>query len=159
MKRVTSNAANYQCAFSSQTLREGLAEYQRLNPNLNDVRSATPDGAEFFRCHDAVHVVFACDTSFLNEAMTDAWTLFGTTVTARRFIGFMKIEEHEEIIGRLGWFAVVLTLIRSLPLISRIIYRSLKMKKTWPWDDYTAYLDVSLRDIRHEHGIRPLVIR
>ena len=153
------NAAAYQSASSSQTLREGLVEYEQLNPNLNDARVATPEGADFFHCHDAAHVVFGCDTSLLNEAMADAWTLFGTTITLKSFFGFMKIEEHQEILDKLGWFAVIRTFIRSVPLILRIIYRSMKMNKAWPWDDYPTYLDVPLRDIRDEFGIRPLIVR
>ncbi len=159
MKSATIDTAAYQRALSSQTLREGLAEYEQRNPTLNDARVATHDGADFFRCHDAVHVVFGCDTSLLNEAMADAWTLFGTTVTLKRFYGFMKIEEHQEIIGKLGWLVVVRTFFQSVPLVLRIIYRSTKMKKAWPWDDYPTYLDVSLRDIREEFGICPLIVR
>lgn len=129
MNSNTNNFAAYQCASSGQTLREGLAEYLLLNPRLNDARRATPDGADFFRCHDAAHVIFACDTSLLNEAMVDAWTLFGTTVTPRRFFQFTKIEEHQSIIDELGWFVVICTSVRSIPLMLRIIYPSNQMKK------------------------------
>lgn len=104
MKSQLSNRSRYQCTTSTQTLRDWLAEYQELNPSLKDARALTPNGVDFFRCHDAVHVVFACDTSLLNEAMANTWNLFGTTVTLKRLIGFMEVEEHKEIIGELGWF-------------------------------------------------------
>lgn len=91
--------------------------------------------------------------------MADAWTLFGTTVTLKRFFGFMKIEEHQGIINKIGWFVIVRTFIHSIPLIVRIISRSLRMKKAWPWDDYSNYLDITLHDIRDEFGIYPLIVR
>lgn len=71
----------YQDPDTKIALEQGITEYRVLNPDLDEARHATPEGAEFFRCHDVAHVVFACDTSLLNEAMADASTLFGTTVT------------------------------------------------------------------------------
>ncbi len=53
--------AEYQALESDITLEQGIAEYRELNPSLDDARKATPEGTEFFRCHDVAHVIFACD--------------------------------------------------------------------------------------------------
>lgn len=151
-------AARYQELDSKLTLKEGLDEYRALNPELNNAREATPEGATFFQCHDVTHVVFACDTALLNEAMADAWTLFGTTVTLRQFLSFLKIEEHKAIIEKLGWSKVIITFIKALPIVLFIALKSTTMTKRWPWNSFTSYLDVPLKEIRREFRIRPIVV-
>ena len=151
-------AARYQELESELTLAQGIVEYRDLNPGLDDARGASPEGAEFFACHDVAHVVFACDTSLLNEAMADAWTLFGTTVTLRQFIGFMRIEEHQDIIQKVGWPTVVLTTIKAIPLILLIALRATTMTKRWPWNSFSTYLQTPLREIRREFHIRPILV-
>ncbi len=150
--------AEYQALESDITLEQGIAEYRELNPSLDDARKATPEGTEFFRCYDVAHVIFACDTSLLNEAMADAWTLFGTTVTLRQFLGFMRIEEHQSIVEEVGWSAVILTFLRAIPVILLIALRSTTMTKRWPWDSFSSYLQMSLGEIRREFHIRPIVV-
>lgn len=150
--------AEYQAPESRITLEQGIAEYRALNPGLDSARRATPEGAEFFRCHDVAHVVFACDTSLLNEAMADAWTLFGTTVTLRQFLGFMKIQEHKGIIERIGWPAVILKFLKAIPVFLLIALRSTTMTKHWPWDSFSGYLQTPLGEIRREFHIRPIVV-
>ena len=149
--------ANYQATEAEITLEQGIVEYRELNPELDDSRKATPEGAEFFRCHDVVHVIFGCDTSLLNEAMADAWTLFGTTVTLRQFLGFMKVEEHQSIMETIGWPAVILTFFKAIPAILLIALRSTTMTKRWPWDSFSSYLQMPLGEIRREFHIRPIV--
>ena len=150
--------AKYQAAESELTLAQGLSESRALNPDLDDARQATPEGIAFFRCHDVAHVVFACNTSLLNEAMADAWTLFGTSVSLRQFLNFMKIEEHQDIIAKIGWPTAIATFIKALPYIFLIALRSTTMTRRWPWEAFSAYLQVPLGEIRCEFHIRPIVV-
>ena len=90
--------------------------------------------------------------------MADAWTLFGTTVTLRQFLGFLNIEEHKAIIEKLGWPKVIVTFIKALPIVLFIALKSTTMTKRWPWDSFTRYLDVPLTEIRREFRIRPIVV-
>ncbi len=143
--------ANYQIMDSEQTLKQGLIEYRSVNSVLQDSRSS--EARAFFECHDVVHVIFACDTSLLNEAMADAWTLFGTSVTVSQFLGFLRIEEHKEIITSVGWRGICATVVKSIPMFIRIALRAVKMTKPWPWDGYQPYMQITLRDIRNEFGI------
>jgi len=146
---------NYQQVDSILTLEQGLDEYRSVNPDLR--LKVSSDAQEFFECHDIVHVIFACDTSLLNEAMADTWTLFGTSVTMSQFFGFLRIEEHKEIITSIGWLAVCATVVKSIPMVIRIALRSMQMTKRWPWDGYQPYMQTTLRDIRNEFGIQPIV--
>ena len=150
--------AKYQDVESELTLEQGLSEYRALNPDLEDARKMTLQGTAFFECHDVAHVVFACDTSLLNEAMADAWTLFGTSVSLRQFLDFMKIEEHKNIIAKLGWPTVIATFVKALPYVFLIALRSATMTRRWPWESFSAYLSVPLAEIRREFHIRPIVV-
>ena len=70
----------------------------------------------------------------------------------------MRIEEHKGIMKAVGWPKVFLTLVRAIPLIVSIAWRSAAMCKRWPWDSFAAYMDTPLREIRREFRIRPIVV-
>ena len=144
----------YQKQDSTQTLAEGLAEYRAANPGLDAAREPGGSGAEFFRCHDTAHVVFGCSTSLVAEALADAWTLFGTTVTIRQFLGFLRIEEHQGIIEKVGWWGVLSTFVRSVPLVIIVGWRGLRMTSKWPWATFNSYLNCPLAEIRRQFNIK-----
>lgn len=79
--------ARYQDPECSLTLAEALAEFRELHAETLYTREMSDDSREFFRRHDIAHVVFACDTSLLNEAMVKFWTAFGTTLGFWKHIG------------------------------------------------------------------------
>jgi len=147
---------SYQSPHADETLRQGLTEYRAENPSLQEMRESSKTGAEFFRCHDVVHVVFGCSTSLLHEAEADAWTLFGTTVTFRQFLGFLKIEEHKDIMAKVGVLDSCVTFIRAVPLILKVLIRTRAMIKKWPWDNFEEYWEKPLADIRAEFNIQLL---
>ncbi len=149
----------YQEQASSQTLTEALSEYRAANPGLDEARGPGGAGAEFFRCHDTAHVVFGCSTSLVGEALADAWTLFGTTVTVGQFLGFLKIEEHQGIIAKVGWWGVLATFVRSAPLFILVAWRGLRMTSKWPWSRFDSYLDRSLVEIRRRFNVHVVRIR
>ncbi len=66
----------YQSPDTDLTLEEGLAEYYASRSDLVGGRGISSDAREFFRCHDAAHVVFGCTTSLLNEAIVKIWSFF-----------------------------------------------------------------------------------
>ena len=59
------------------TLREGLAELYRANPEVESVSKAK---GKMFTDHDLTHVIFGCDTSLIGEIVLKPWILFGTTI-------------------------------------------------------------------------------
>ena len=58
---------DYQEQDSKQTLSEGITEFFAANKQHVKTRVLTPEADEFFRCHDASHVVFGCDISLNSE--------------------------------------------------------------------------------------------
>ena len=76
-------------------------------------RGLSDQAREFFRCHDAAHVVFACSTELLNEGMIKMWSFFGTDAGIRRLLSDYNLPESQEIYATLPWRDVVRTAIRS----------------------------------------------
>jgi hypothetical protein len=52
---------------STQTLREGLAEYYALNPQVTLPETQPSEFAKILLAHDAGHVIYGCDTGMYDE--------------------------------------------------------------------------------------------
>jgi len=98
----------YQHADSLQTLAEGLQEYFAANAAHFDARSFTPAASEFFRCHDALHVVLGCDISLVDEMVVKITSLFGTTEGFRVLRGY-ALSESKEIYAELSLVVITVT--------------------------------------------------
>jgi hypothetical protein len=110
---------------------------------------------EFFRCHDAAHVVFGCDTTLTNEGVVKLWSFFGTTAG----LGLLRdynSPESKEIYQQIGPADVLTTTVQLLPLVPRVLVRCARMKKRWPWAEFEASLERKLVEIRAEYGIEVL---
>jgi hypothetical protein len=116
-------------------------------------RGISARAAEFFRCHDAAHVVFGCSTSLVDEALVKIWSFFGTTAGFSLLRDY-RSPESKEIYDRLTWGSIAATAVRSVVLVPRVLLRSRRMHRPWPWSDYAAHLDEPLCELRRAHGIR-----
>lgn len=104
--------------------------------------------------HDAVHVLFACDTSDRGEAVAHAWMLLGTTVTHREIREVTAGRDHRAFFVEVGHARRLRALLRALPEIAWTALRARRMRRRWPWTNYDRYLDVPLAEIRSEYGIQ-----
>ena len=142
----------FQQAETEMTLREGLGEYYGSQAGLVTGRGASDSAREFFRCHDAAHVVFGCSTSLTNEAIVEIWSSFGTTAGLSLLRDY-RSPESKEIYQQIKWSDVPETALRSLVSVPRVLLRCRKMRKRWPWHDFDGYLDLRLDAIRNEFGV------
>lgn len=139
---------------SPQTLAEGVAEYYRLNPGLAQGRGMSPAAQEFFRCHDAVHVVYGCGNALNDEAIVKLSSVFGSTGGLGILRGY-QLHESLEIYKKLRAIDVLLSIVQSVFfLIPRTLVRCARQRRRWPWDNFEPYLHMPLSDIRKEFGIR-----
>lgn len=138
---------------SSQTLAEGIAEYYAKNPGLAAGRGLSPEAREFFRCHDAVHVVFGCGNTLNDEAVVKIASLFGTSGGFAILRGY-RLHESLEIYRALQVRPVLRSILESIFLVPRTLVRCLRQRRRWPWDDFERYMRLPLRQIRGEFGIR-----
>ncbi len=144
----------YQEQDSLQTLEEGLTEYYSSFSGLITEENTSSEVANLFRLHDVTHVVFGCDTSIKEETLTDAWTIFGSTVTLAEYMEYLKYPETTQVFKDEGFFKVLGIFILSLPAFIKVIFHVLKMNKKWNFWDYQSYLNHSLKDIREEFNIQ-----
>ncbi len=134
------------------TLSEGLAEYYSGNVGLKRGATLAGPAREFFRCHDACHVVFGCGTSLPQEAVVKLSSLFGTTAGFSVLRGYALFDSFD--IDRQLNVGELLATIASAPLIvPRTIVRRLRQTRRWPWSEFEAFLDTPLAEIRRQFGI------
>jgi hypothetical protein len=148
----------YQRAESLQTLEEGLGEYYASREGLVQGRGISPAAREFFRCHDVAHVVFGCNTTLVNEGIVKVWSFFGTTGGSFRLLRAYRLLESQEIYAQLAWSDIVSASFRLVAVVPLVLWRSLRMRKRWPWSQFDSYLAMPLADLRREFGIE-LVLR
>jgi hypothetical protein len=151
---VTSPSLEYARQDSSQTLREGLAEYRAGNPDLLEPGGMTPEAAALFRQHDAAHVVFGCDTTVRGETLIDTWTIFASTLGLRGYAAYFELPQVNQIFSDMGYGRIALAVLRCLPDVVRVIWRSHRVSRKWPWREHERYLDRPLREIRAEFHVR-----
>lgn len=148
----------YEKPDATLTLEQGLAEYYAARADLVTGRGASARAQEFFRCHDAAHVVFGCGTTLPQEAIVKIWSLFGTTA-GLRVLGDYRLPESKEIYHTLKIGDIVGTTAFSLLHLPIVFARCFRMSKRWPWAEFHPYLSVPLLEIRREFGIHVLGMR
>lgn len=138
---------------SSQTLAGGIAEYHEANPGLAKGRNLSPEASEFFRCHDAVHVLYGCGNTLDDEAVVKISSILGTTGGFGVLRGY-TLHESLEIYRALHISDVLLSILHSVFIVPRSVVRCLRQTKRWPWQNFEKYMQVPMREVRREFGIR-----
>ena len=143
----------YQKQDSPQTLSQGIAEYFAENKQHLITRVPTPEADEFFRCHDASHVVFGCDISLNDEIVVKISSFFGTTEGWNVMEGY-RLPESKEVYQKIQLVDIFHTAMSSLYLVPITIWRCKRMHERWHWDDFDQFLDVPLGQVREKFGIQ-----
>ena len=152
----------YQDSDTTQTLREGLAEYRSANPALFDSEAMSQQEelgglGRFFAGHDACHVLFGLSTSLADETLADTWTFFGTDVQWRELWSYFRSEEQKkffkDFLGEIGYWTLFVGSVRALPRAVKAIWRSRKMTRKWALHDWAAHLDTPLDELRARYNI------
>ena len=85
------------------TLRQDIAQLREEDAKLRDVAPRVAPKVECsVTAHDAVHIIFACDTSDRGEVIAHAWLLLGTTVTHRELRDVMDTRDHRAFVQEVG---------------------------------------------------------
>lgn len=128
------------------------------------------DTAEFLSEHDRIHVIFGCDTSLLDEAKADLWTMLGSSLGIFGYLRILVSPEIREFYSDLkeqllssssdpsnsnhAKFQIKGSLWAMMALPVKIFARTRAMKAKWPWMHSDQFLDRPLTDIRSELNIK-----
>ncbi len=146
---------DFQRRDTTLTLAQGLAEYYASCDGLVSGRGLSPRAREFFRCHDAAHVVFGCSTDLLDEAAVKIWSFFGTT-GGLGLLRDYRLPEAQEIYETLEVGEIARVALRSIVLVPRVLAACWRMSERWPWAEFEPYLDEPLVEIRRDFAILPV---
>ena len=138
---------------TSITLGEAI---QKLRDSEHEDDMTNKVSAEVTRAleqHDAVHVLFNCGTSIREEIAAHLWMLFATTAKISEMHRAVASLEHRSVLSNIGHFKLLSIWFTSLPRIIGIIFKSLRMKKKLAVEEMSQLKEMSLLEIRREHGI------
>jgi len=138
------------------TLAEAVEEFYLLNAHLFSKPSASNKWSELLVFHDVGHVFFGVNTTILDEAIGDYWTIFGTDLSIREYLDYANTPEAKKLIKNIGLLGIMKSLVISLPSLFRILIRTRIMSAKWPARDYQQYMDIPLRKIRQEFNLKIL---
>jgi hypothetical protein len=150
---------------STQTLREGLAEYYALNPHITDPATQPSDFARILRAHDVGHVIYGCDTGMFDELKI--LPLFWRTSECT-FQTYLKMKDspavdvmYEDMIKEKGTLWLYWSILKVLPgVILELIpiwFKTRNRQKLLPFLEFEPLLDRSLLEIRQEYNLLPLL--
>lgn len=155
----------YMDKHSTQTLREGLAEYYALNPHVTDPATQPSDFGKILRAHDALHAIYACDTGMYDELKLlplSWWTSKCTFQTYLKMKNSPAVDVmYEDIIREKGALWLYGAILRVLPRVILelvpIWFKTRNRQKLLPFLEFERLLDCSLLDIRQEFELLPFI--
>ncbi|MEO0378256.1 MAG: hypothetical protein AAF329_27400 [Cyanobacteria bacterium P01_A01_bin.17] len=156
---------NYADPKSAQTLREGLAEYYAINPQVTDPQAQPAEFGAILAAHDAGHVIYGCDTSMYDELKILPlfwWTSECTFSTYLQMRNSPAVDVmYEDMIREksIWWLysAVLRVLPRLIPQLIMIWFKTQQRQKRVPFLEFAPLLDQSLLEIRQEYDLLPLI--
>ena len=151
-------------SFQSQncdiTLAEGLEEYRAYLRTNGKKQLIDKPGSTIIRDHDATHVMFGLDTSIEQESMLDSWVFLGTKWKLKELLAYNKLPELKQLYKDFwhdpGYFKLIMTAIKLLPIKLKIRKRAKQMKKKWPFVSPDSLMNQRVCDLREEFGIKIL---
>ena len=142
------------------TLAEGLEEYRAYLRANGKKQLIDKPGSTIIRDHDATHVIFGLDTSIEQESMLDSWVFLGTKWKLKELLAYNKLPELKQLYKDFwhdpGYFKLIMTAIKLLPIKLKIRKRAKQMKKKWPFVSPDSLMNQRVCDLREEFGIEIL---
>ncbi|MBW4522259.1 MAG: hypothetical protein KME16_21590 [Scytolyngbya sp. HA4215-MV1] len=150
---------------STQTLREGLAEYYALNPHITPPETQPPEFARILLAHDVGHVIYGCDTGMYDELKILPLFWWTSECTFQRFremrntpavdVMYADMIREKGVLWLYGAVLKVLPLL--IPELVSLWFKTRHRQKRVPFLDFHPLLDRSLLDIRQEYDLLPLI--
>ena len=151
----------YQYQNCSLTLQEGLNCYYKAFPESTEIFEDSAGSGTLLRDHDCTHVIFGLDISIEQESILDTWVLWGSKWELRYLLGYQKLPQikqlYKNLVNEIGYFGFIKILWKLGGIKRKVIFRTLKMKKKWPFKMPEEYLSMKILDLREMYGIKVLL--
>ena len=98
MKFSREKIAQFQEQDCPLTLQEALVEFYQINSKLFKPPKPQTEWTELLVHHDVGHVFFGVNTTLLDEAAGDFWTLFATDMTFREYKKYAQTPEGKKLL-------------------------------------------------------------
>ena len=151
----------YQDQNCSLTLQEGLNCYYEAFPESTEIFEDNAGSGTLLRDHDCTHVIFGLDISIEQESILDTWVLWGSKWELRYLLGYQKLPQikqlYKNLVNEIGYFGFIKILWKLGGIKRKVIFRTLKMKKKWPFKMPEEYLSMKILDLREMYGIKVLL--
>lgn len=152
---------DYQNQSCDLTLQEGLECYYNSFPKSKEIFKDNIDSGTLLRDHDCTHVIFGLDISLEQESILDTWVLWGSKWEFKYLLGYQKLPQikklYKNLIKEIGYFGIVKIIWKLGRIKRKVIFRTFKMKKKWPFKMPERYLAMKISDLREMHGIKVLL--
>lgn len=150
----------YQQQDCDLTLSEGLECYYNSFPDSKEIIEDDVHSGNLLRDHDCTHIIFGLDISIDQEAILDTWVLWGSSFKWKYLLGYAKLPQIKKIqkhlIAELGVKGFLKLYWNVSGTKRKVIFRTFKMKKKWPFKVPNKYLNMKISNLRKIHGINIL---
>ena len=137
----------YQDQNCSLTLQEGLNCYYEAFPESTEIFKDNADSGTLLRDHDCTHVIFGLDISIEQESILDTWVLWGSKWELRYLLGYQKLPQikqlYKNLVNEIGYFGFIKILWKLGGIKRKVMFRTFKMKKKWPFKMPEEYLSMN----------------
>ena len=151
----------YQDQNCSLTLQEGLNCYYKAFTETTEIFEDNAGSGTLLRDHDCTHVIFGLDISIEQESILDTWVLWGSKWELRYLLGYQKLPQikqlYKNLVNEIGYFGFIKILWKLGGIKRKVMFRTFKMKKKWPFKMPEEYLSMKISDLREMHGIKVLL--
>ena len=142
------------------TISEGLQCYYNSFPESKEVFKDNPESGNLLRDHDCTHIIFGLDISIDQEAILDTWVLWGSSFKWKYLLGYSKLPQIKELqknlFKELGIKGFLKLYWNTIAIKRKVIFRTFKMKKKWPFQMPEEYLNIKISELRKIYGIKVL---
>lgn len=139
---------------STITLEQAIEELrQKEEKKGNSPTKISNEISQTLDKHDAVHILFGCDTTIKDEIAAHVWMLCGTTAKLDEMHQAIAHQEHRNVLSNIGHLKLMGIWILLLPRILSIMLRCLSMKKRLSLEEIEKLKKQPLYKIRQEYGI------
>ena len=136
------------------TLSRAISHARAIEDPAGEMGSGmAEDSRRAFDMHDAVHVLFGCDTSPRGEIEAHVWMAFATNAPMADMHRAVANREHRKALRGIGHAKLALVWLGMLPRIVGIMLDARRMTLRLPYDRLEDLMDRPIADIRREFGI------